>query len=175
MHVNVGRYCDASTTEPSEKKPTKVLMLSRWTPYCVAIGCFLDILSTFLPWGTNFGQELFLPFSIPLPLGWNAPNVAEAPFVLFVSVAIRLAAILGFAALLLYEYLKSILPTLVLLVSVGLSFTCFIISSQFGWSLSSGAYTALFGGLLKLLGLILRNLHLEIAEEENNEKTDPHG
>lgn len=128
------------------------------------MGCFLDLLSTFLPWGTQFNLQLFLPFSTPLPLGWSGRFLYGDPSVLTISVAVRLAAILGLAALLLYGRYGSVLPTIVMLVSVGLSTGCFAVFSQLGFSLSSGAYVVLLGGLLKIGGLVLRNLYAEITE-----------
>lgn len=89
-----------------------------------------------------------------------------------ISVAVRIAAVLGLAALLLYGYHKSILPTLVLLISIGLSIGCLAVFSQFGFSLSSGAYAVLLGGLLKIGGLIMRNLYAEITEEEHEAEAD---
>ncbi len=133
-------------------------------PYFVAIGCVLDLLSTFLPWSADFGLMWFLPFSIPLPAGWQAHYI-ESLFVVAVSIMIRLAATLGLVALLLNEYLKSKIPKLLVAVSVVLSFVSVGIFFQIGWSLYFGAFSAVFAGVLKLLGLALENLQLELTLE----------
>jgi hypothetical protein len=156
---------DHAPAEPVESGSGKVLALARWLPYLVSAGCVLDVLSTFFPWGHDFGQDLFLPFSIPFPSGSSVRFIDGVPLILFVSVGTRLAAVVGFVALLLYGYFENILPTLVLLVSIGLSFGSFVVFSQLGWSLGLGAYIVLFAGFLKLFGLILKNVHLEIAAE----------
>ena len=133
-------------------------------PYFVAIGCVLDLLSTFLPWSEEFGLMWFLPFSIPLPVGWQAHYI-ENPFVTAVGIMIRLAAVLGLVALLAGEYLKSRIPELLVTVSVILSFVSVGIFFQLGWSLYLGAFSAAIAGALKLVGLVLENLQLEVTLE----------
>jgi hypothetical protein len=147
-----------------EKVPRKVLSLSRYMPYFVVVGCFLDIFSTFLPWSEDFGLQWFLPFSVALPVGWNVSFI-ESSYVLAVSVAVRLAAAVGLVGLLFHEYSRRLLAASALLVSIGLSFGSVIVFSQVGWALYWGAYCVIFGGLLKVAGLISGRMQIEIGAE----------
>jgi hypothetical protein len=141
-------------------------------PYLVAVGCVLDVLATFFPWSEEvFSQYWFLPFSYPLPLGWGAQIIEGSLLVLIISVATRVAPLLGLTGLFLYTYRKSILSTLSLLVSTCLSFACFVVFYLLGWSPYLGAYMILLAGFLKLVGLILRNLEVELSVEDNNQRS----
>ncbi len=109
------------------------------------------------PWAVAYGEHWFLPFSVPLPIGWRVLFLEDSFSMLVVNVGVRLAAVLGVLALLLYAYLKNVLPTLILLVSIILSFVSFLVfSDSVGWAFSYGVYMVVVGGLLKLLGLILK-------------------
>lgn len=158
--------------ESTVKDSTKVVSFFRWMPYFVAAGCILDVLSTFFPWSEAFGELWFLPYSLPLFFGSNAQFIEENYFFPTISIAVRLAAILGLVSLLLYVYLKNILPALVLLVSIGLSFASFILFFELGWSPYLGSYLVLLGGFLKASGLILKNLEMETTEERSHNKPE---
>jgi len=134
--------------------------------YLVGVGCFLDVLSTFFPWSEIVGRHWFLPFSIPLPLGWNVYFLEGSVFFLAISVATRLAAVLGLAGLFLYIYRKRVLSRLLFFISIGLSFVSFVVFSLFGLPLYLGVWIVLVGGFLKLVGLILKNLEVEVAMKD---------
>jgi hypothetical protein len=131
----------------------------------VALGCIFDVLSTFFPWTVSYGKHLFLPFSIPLPFGWDAQFLEDTSFALAINVAIRLAAIVGLGGLVLHVFRRGILPMLPLFVSIGLSFASIAIFLQLDWSFYLGVHMVLAGGALKIAGLILENFELQVASK----------
>lgn len=85
-----------------------------------------------------------------------------------ISVAIRVAGFLGLAGIvLLSRFKKSIFPWAVTVVSATLSFFSFWFFSQLGWPLYFGVYLALSGGLLKVVGIFLENLEVQMVAEED--------
>jgi len=138
-----------------------------------AAGCILDVLSTFFPWSMVAGQHWFLPFSVPMPLGWRVQFVGESFAVLVINLSIRLGAILGLAGLVLFMYYKNrIFSSVILLVSTGLSFASVIVFFQLHWSFYIGAYMVLASGFLKLASLILENLEVQVIVEDEGEELE---
>ena len=78
--------------------------------------------------------------------------------------AIRVAAIVGLGGLVLYVYHKGVSFSLVLIVSMVLSFSSVAIFAQTYGSFLLGPYLVSAAGILKLAGLILKNLRLEIEK-----------
>jgi len=163
-------------TQPLEPAPTKVFKFSGRAIYLFAAGCILDVLSTFFPWSETAGGHWFLPFSVPMPLGWRVQFITETLAVLVVSLATRLGAILGLAGLLLLTYYKNrTFSTIILLMSTGLSFASAAIFFQIGWPFYIGAYMTLAGAFSKLLSLILENLEVQIIAEEESGASNVEG
>jgi len=98
-------------------------------------GCNLDVLSTFFPWSRVTGHHWFLPFSVPMPLGWHVQFISESFAVLVVNLATRLGTVLGLAGLILLMYYKNrVFSSVILLVSTGLSFASVVVFFQLRWS-----------------------------------------
>jgi len=156
---------DSSAQALSTKGVT--LSFSGYALYLVALGCFLDVLSTFFPWSETDGQHWFLPFSVSLPLGWHTQFMSESLPLLAISVATRVAAFVGLAGIVLWgRFQKGVFPSALLVFSTVLSFFSFGVFSQLGWSLYFGSYLALSGGLVKVVGIILENLEVQIVAKE---------
>jgi hypothetical protein len=163
--------CSSKDLESVETASIKsaAFSFSSYALYLVAIGCFLDVFSTFFPWSEVGAWHFFLPFSIPLPLTWNVQYLKVSFPILVISVATRVAAILGAAGLFLLGHLKNrVISGAILIVSVILSFVSVGFFSQIGLSFSYGVYLASGGGILKLMGIVLENLKVQIVVE-----TDP--
>ena len=129
MRCRLLRVANApNASAPSVRSSGKVLSFSRLTPYLVAFGCVLDLLSTFFPWTAIFRQQRYLPYSIILPLGERVQFLYADFLVLVVVVVVRAAAIVGFGGLVLYVYHKGVLFSLVLIVSMVLSFSSAVTS-----------------------------------------------
>jgi len=160
-------------SQPPEKLPAKIFRFSGRALYLFVAGCILDVLSTFFPWSEAAGQHWFLPFSVPLPLGWRVQYISESFAVLAINLTTRLGAILGLAGLILLMYHKDrFSSSVILLISTGLSFTSAVVFFQLRWPFYIGAYMVLAGGFLKLLSLILENLEVQIVAEDEDEASD---
>jgi len=156
-----------------QKLPAKIFEFSGRALYLFAVGCILDVLSTFFPWSKVAGQHWFLPFSVPMPLGWRVQFIGESFSVLVISLSIRLAAILGLAGLILLMYRKNrVFSSVILLISTGLSFASVIVFFQLHWSFYIGAYMVLVSDFLKLVSLILENLEVQMIVEDEDEASD---
>lgn len=141
---------------------------SGYALYLVALGCVLDVLSTFFPWSEIGGQHWFLPFSFSLPLGWDAQFMPESLPLLGVSMATRVAAFLGLVGIVLFGRVKkSVFPYAVLIASVAFSFFSLWSFSRLDWPLYFGVYLALSGGLLKVVGIVLENLEVQVSAGED--------
>lgn len=159
-------------SQSSQKLPAKIFKFSGRALYLFAAGCILDVLSTFFPWSVA-GEHWFLPYSVPIPLGWRVRFIGESFAVLVISLSIRLAAILGLAGLILLMYHKNrIFSSVILLISTGLSFASVIVFFQLHWSFYIGAYMVLASGFLKLVSLILENLEVQMIVEDEDEASD---
>lgn len=157
-------------SQSSQKLPAKIFEFSGRALYLFAIGCVLDVLSTFFPWSRTAGQHWFLPYSVPMPLGWHVQYIGESSAVLVINLAIRLGAFLGLAGLLLLTYSTNrVFSNAPLLVSTGLSFASVAIFFQLRWSFYLGAYMVLTSGFLKLVSLILENLEVQVIVEDENQ------
>jgi hypothetical protein len=165
--TNPSSIKDNESHEPTSVKAS-TFSFSNYGLYLVALGCVLDVFSTFFPWSEIDGQHWFLPFSFPLPLGWQVHFMPERAPLLVVSVATRVAGFLGIAGIILLGRLKrGVFPWAVFISSAAMSFVSFGIFSQLDWSLYLGVYLVLFGGFLKVVGLVLENLEVQLVVEEN--------
>ena len=157
------------SSKSSEKTGYRVFALSSWALYLVVLGSVLDVLSTFFPWSELiFGRTAFLPFSIPLPLGWSVFFLESNFYTVAVNVVVRLASVLGFVGLLVRGRVRNASSTWVLSVSVGLSFAALVVFSQIELSLNYGFYLVLVGGILKLAGVIGQNVEIEVLSKDSD-------
>jgi hypothetical protein len=157
---------EAESSEPSEKTDHKVVAFSGWAPYLVVLGSVLDVLSTFFPWSELvFGLPAFLPFSVPLPLGWSVFFLESNFYTVAVNVMVRLASILGFAGLLVRRRVGNASSNWVQCVSIGLSFAAIGVFSRLEMDFSYGVYIVLVAGILKLVGVIGQNVEMELVSE----------
>lgn len=160
-------------SQSSQKLPAKIFEFSGRALCLFVAGCILDVLSTFFPWSRVAGQHWFLPFSVPMPLGWRVQFIGESFAVLVISLSIRLAAVLGLAGLILLMYHRNrVFSSVILLISTGLSFASVIVFFQLHWSFYIGAYMVLASGFLKLVSLILENLEVQMIVEDEDEASD---
>lgn len=154
------------SSKSSEKTDYKVFALSSWALYLVVLGSVLDVLSTFFPWSELiFGRTAFLPFSVPLPLGWSVFFLESNFYTVAVNVMVRLASILGFAGLLVRGRVGNASSNWVQCVSVGLSFAAIGVFSRLEMDFSYGVYIVLVAGILKLVGVIGQNVEMELVSE----------
>ncbi len=158
---------------PDERQRIKLIKFSESVLYLFGVGCVLDVLSTFFPWSIAAGYHWFLPFSVPIPLGYQIDYITDSPAVLAVNLTVRLGAILGLVGLLLLALFKNrIVSTPFLITSTGLSFASVAVFSQTGWPFYIGVYMVLASGFLKLFTLILVNLEVEIVVEKEDETSN---
>jgi len=154
------------SSKSSEKTDYKVFALSSWALYLVVLGSVLDVLSTFFPWSELvFGLPAFLPFSVPLPLGWSMFFLESNFYTVAVNVMVRLASILGFAGLLVRRRVGNASSNWVQCVSIGLSFAAIGVFSRLAMDFSYGVYIVLVAGILKLVGVIGQNVEMELVSE----------
>jgi len=154
------------SSETSGKAGYKVFAFSGWALYLVVLGSILDVLSTFFPWSELiFGRTAFLPFSVPLPLGWSVSFLENNFYTLAINVMVRLASILGFAGLLIRRRVGNASSNWVESVSIGLSFASLAVFSQLDVPFNYGAYLVLVAGVLKLVGVVGQNVEIEVVSE----------
>ncbi|NIR14661.1 hypothetical protein GWN63_05005, partial [Candidatus Bathyarchaeota archaeon] len=68
----------------------------------------------------------------------------------------------------LYEYIEGrLVPYVAIMASGSISFTTVILFATRGVSLSWGAYLALVGGVLMVLGVVMEKLEVEIVVEHD--------
>jgi len=145
---------------------TRISLSPAWTLRLIICGALLAAISTLLPWGV---EQLYLPWSLIIGGGTRL----QGSEFLTVSVLIRAATIVGWAGVILYEYIeRRILPYVTILTSSILSFTAvaFFATTEIG--LSWGAFLGLVGGVLMVLGVVIEKLEVEVVvqQEEKNEE-----
>ncbi|MFQ6065310.1 MAG: hypothetical protein ACE5L6_07525 [Candidatus Bathyarchaeia archaeon] len=138
--------------------------------------------SLFLPWGiiASSSTNVYLPGSIVT--GEDTPFSIEDFLIIMlareqlltVSNLIKAAILVGWAGVVLYWYvercalplvLKRLASYGVLLASSVLSFVAVVMFALTEIGLSQGAYLALVGGLLVVLGILLKELKVEVIVE----------
>jgi len=160
----------SSVEEDSNEQEVRVFKLGERVLYFFALGCFLDVFSTFFPWSNASGYDWFLPLSVPFPIGWQVQHIPHSIEVLSINLAIRLAAILGVIGLFFLVYLKKqIFSNMLFIISIFLSFTSVVIFLQLNWSLYLGVYVVLVGAFLKAGSFVLKNLEIEIVSGNADE------
>jgi hypothetical protein len=160
---------DSSEQEDGLAK-VRVFKLGEGALYFFALGCFLDVFSTFFPWSNAAGLDWFLPLSVPFPLNWQLQHIPDSIEILSVNLSVRFASVLGIAGLFFLVYLKRrLFSNVMFVISIVMSFAAAIFFSQLGWSLYLGVYLVLVGALLKVGGFVLKNLEVEIVSGNMDE------
>jgi len=153
-----------------------------WTLALIILGALFDVASLFFPWGiiTSSSTYVYLPLSIiigevaPLSIDDFLNLMRVRPQLTTTSELIRAAIIVGWASVVLYWYVERRVPshTLERVISYGVvlasSLLSFIAVAMFAlteFSLSWGAYLALVGGVLMVLGAVMAALKVEVVVE----------
>ena len=153
-----------------------------WTLALIIFGALFDVASLFFPWGiiTSSSTYVYLPLSIiigevaPLSIDDFLNLMRVRPQLTTTSELIRAAIIVGWASVVLYWYVERRVPsrTLERVISYGVvlasSLLSFIAVAMFAlteFSLSWGAYLALVGGVLMVLGAVMAALKVEVVVE----------
>lgn len=148
----------------------------------IIFGALFDVASLFFPWGiiTSSSAHVYLPGSIII--GEVAPLSVDDFLILMqvraqletISELVRAATVVGWASVILYWYVERRVPsrTLGRVISYGfvlassfLSFTAVAMFALTEFSLSWGAYLALVGGVLMVLGVVMAALKVEVVLE----------
>lgn len=169
MPVGTRKHEAAEDRRVQSVEQTKISLAPTWTWRLIICGALLDVASTLLPWGVNW---LYLPWSLIIGSG----TVLYASEFLTVGVLIRAAAIVGWAGVLLHEYVESrTLNYVTILTSSVLSFLAVTFFAATGINLSWGAFLGLAGGAFLLLGVVIEKLEVELVvdlEERREGKTE---
>jgi len=148
----------------------------------IIFGALFDVASLFFPWGiiTSSSTYVHLPGSIII--GEVAPFSIDDFLIIMqvraqlktISELIRAAIVVGWASVVLYWYLERLVPSRtlghlisysVVLASSLLSFIAVAMFALTEISLSLGAYLALVGGVLMVLGVVMAALKVEVVVE----------
>jgi len=169
MSVGKQKHEAAEDRRIQSVEQTRISLAPTWTWRLIICGALLDVASTLLPWGAN---QLYLPWSLIIGSG----TVLHASEFLTVGVLIRAAAMVGWAGVLLHEYVESrMLQYVTILTSSALSFLAVAFFTTTGINLSWGAYLGLAGGAFLLLGVLIERLEVELVvdlEERCQRKTE---
>jgi len=147
--------------EPTKTLTVNLVDLSKWVLVLVSAGCVTDILTTFIPWGYMGNLQWFLPLSIPI--GWPAIFMDPSIQIWTIAIVLKLAILSVLGSLLFYKYSKNALFQLALLASIALSFAGFGVAFAHGMILSFGFYVVVISCFLKITGLALNYLEIEIV------------
>lgn len=148
----------------------------------IILGALFDVVSLFFPWGiiTSSSTYVYLPRSIII--GDVAPfSIDDFLIIMLVRAQLRTiseliiaAIIVGWASVVLYWYverlvasrmLRRVISYSVVLASSLLSFIAVAMFALTEISLSLGAYLALVGGVLMVLGVVMAALKVEVVVE----------
>lgn len=153
-----------------------------WIITLIILGVFFDMASLFFPWGiiTSSSAYVHLPGSIII--GELAPfTIDDFPIIMQVRVELETiskligaAIVVGWASVFLYWCVERLLPSHTL--GRVISYSAVLTSSLFSLiavamlalteiSLSWGAYLALVGGVLMVLGVVMAALKVEVVVE----------
>lgn len=127
-----------------------------WIRVFLVLGALFDVVSTFLPWSVAVDAYLYLPWSPLLAGGWVVRALPFTVDFLRVSVVVRVAAVVGWAGVVLYEYVGiRVIWGGAVFVSGVLSFLAVGLFALTGLCFYLGAYLVLVGGVLKVTGIVV--------------------
>ncbi len=155
----------------------------------VILGALFNVTSLFFPWGiTPSSLYLYLPErivtgeGIPFPPSDFFMIMQARAQLVTISRLIKAAVILGWAGVVLLWYVERLRLSLkrrliisysIILASSFLSFIAVAMFASTEFNLSWGAYLALVGGVLMVLGVVMRELKVEVVvEREVNEQEE---
>jgi hypothetical protein len=151
---------ETRSISPKELKG-KIVDLSKFTPFLVVVGVIFDILATFIPWGAMGNLHWYLPLSVPI--GWPAIFMESSGQIVAVAILIKVALVVTIVSFLFYQRSKKVLFELVLLSAVGIAVAAFVIVSAAGMVVYLGYYAVLAAAVLKIIGLSLKYVELELV------------
>lgn len=144
-----------------KEQTVRIVDLSKFTPYLVAIACISDLLAVFIPWGEMGSVHWYLPLSVPI--GWPAVFMETSTQIIAVAVLIKLSLVVTLVSLLFIQRSKSVLFQLALLTGIGLTGAAFAVSITHGMVLYLGYYVVLVAVVLKIIGLSLNYFEIELV------------
>lgn len=148
----------------------------------IILGALFNVASFFFPWGIITASSTYVHLPGSIIIGEVAPFAIDDFLIIMqvraqlktISELIRAAIIVGWASVVLYWYVERRIPSRMLRrvifysVVLASSFLSFIAVGMFaltGISLSLGAYLALVGGVLMVLGVLMEALKVEVVVE----------
>lgn len=146
---------------PPKEPAVRIIDLSKFTIFLVAIGCILDLLATFIPWGEMGNIHWYLPLSVPI--GWPPVFMEASTPIIAVAILIKLSLVVTLVSLLFYQRSKSVLFQLTLLSAVGLAAAAFAVSFEHGMVLYLGYYAMLAAVIMKIIGFSLKYIEVELV------------
>jgi hypothetical protein len=146
---------------PPKEATSRIIDLTKFTPFLVAAACISDLLAVFIPWGEMGSVHWYLPLSVPI--GWPPVFMEESIPIIGVAILIKLSLVFTLVGLLLYQRSKSALFQLSLLLAIGLAGAAFAVSFMHGMILYLGYYAVLVAVVLKLIGFSLKYIEVELT------------
>lgn len=148
----------------------------------IIFGALFNVASLFFPWGIITSSSTYVHLPLSIIIGEVAPFSIDDFLIIMqvraqlrtISELIRAATIVGWASVVLYWYVERLVPSRtlrrvisysVVLASSLLSFIAVAMFALTGISLSWGAYLALVGGVLMVLGVVMAVLKVEVVVE----------
>jgi hypothetical protein len=145
----------------------------RWTLGFIVLAAVFDVLSLFLPWGilASSSTYVYLPGgpaqgSEPLSVPDFLIILQARGQLITASNLIKAAIVLGWVGVVVYWFVeRHLLSYGVVLASSCLSFIAVVEFPFTVIDLSWGAFLALVGGALMVLGIVLKELRMEVVVE----------
>jgi hypothetical protein len=146
---------------PLKEPVVRIVDLSKLAIFLVAIGCVIDMLAVFIPWGEMGTVHWYLPLSVPI--GWPPVFMETSTQIIAVAILIKLSLVVTLVSLLFYQRSKSVLFQLALLSAVGLAAAAFAVSFAHGMVLYLGYYAVLTAAIMKIIGFSLKYVEIELV------------
>lgn len=148
----------------------------------IILGALFDVASLFFPWGIITSSSTYVNLPRSIIIGEVAPPSIDDFLIIMqvreqlrtISDLIIVAIIVGWASVVLYWYVERRVPSRtrrrvisysIVLASSLLSFIAVAMFALTEISLSLGAYLALIGGVLMVLGVVVAALKVEVVVE----------
>ena len=153
-----------------------------WILTLIVLGAFFNLASFFFPWGIMTSSSAYVHLPGSIIIGEFAPFSGDDLFIIMqvraeletTSELIGAAIAAGWASVFLYWYVERHFPSrppwrvishIAVLASSSLALTAVAMFALTEISLSWGAYLALVGGVLMVLGVVMAALKVEVVVE----------
>jgi len=164
---------DLGSNDSGSRESTKssIIKLSEKAFYLIFVGALFDVIAGFLPWGIDARVYYYLPWTPPLLTLDRSAIFLEGSTYVVASLSIRVAAILAWVGVILYEFVKKklLIPRVFILVSIILSLLAFSVFVGMNFIFSWGFYIAVLGLVCKSVGILSDVLKVEVILEERQE------